>query len=411
MKEGNRQRLGIYIHIPFCVQKCNYCDFLSFSADEDMKERYVKVLCEEIGQYGEENLCSEQPAQINDFSQAAPLPYNVDSIFIGGGTPSLLSERQIFRILEQVRKKFFLSKDCEITIEANPKTLTEEKLRGYREAGVNRLSLGVQSMDDEILARLGRIHRKDDFLQNYEAARKAGFRNINTDLMFSLPGQTEESWERTLSQILDLEPEHISFYSLIIEEGTPFYEAWKQGDLEEVEDELDRRIYWNTVDKLAENGYDQYEISNAARPGFASRHNLKYWSMMPYLGFGLGAHSYINRKREENTSALNVYLEAMQNPDFQNMQKPPFHFVTTENGVKEEMEEFVFLGLRKTAGIEIIGFFNRFSKSVFEIYGDVISKNKREGLLSEEKGRLFLTRKGVDISNYVMMQFLLDDPT
>ena len=391
--------LGIYLHIPFCLRKCNYCDFLSFPMDEDTIDRYVTCLCREIARYD----FGEEGREGN--GKTAGL---ADSIFIGGGTPSLLSENQVSRILQRIEEVFSIADHCEITIEANPKTLTEKKLRGYREIGVNRLSLGVQSMDDEILARLGRIHRRADFLQNYQMARKAGFENINTDLMFSLPGQDEKNWERTLSQVLDLQPEHISFYGLIIEEGTPFYEEWKRGGLEEVEDETDRRIYWYTVETLTKRGYLPYEISNAAKPGFYSRHNFKYWSMDPYVGFGLGAHSYLNQKRRENTSDFKAYLNCLEGGDDGSLEEPLLHNITAENGEKEEMEEFMFLGLRKTSGVSKEEFFRRFFRSVDSIYGAVLSKNKKEGLLEETEERIFLTRKGVDLSNYVMMQFLLE---
>ena len=267
------KKLGIYIHIPFCVRKCKYCDFLSFdSLKEDVKGRYVNALFSEIKMQGKR------------FQG-----YEADTIFIGGGTPTVVQAEYIAEIVECVKENFHLAEAAEITIEANPGTVTPEMLEIYRKSGVNRLSIGVQSLDDKVLSALGRIHTAEEFRNTYFAARHAGFNNINIDLMIAVPLQTEEIWEKTLKEAIRLKPEHISFYSLQREEGTEFYRMYKEGRLTLADDDTDRRMYHTAVKMLKEAGYHHYEISNAAKPGFESRHNMKYWQFDEYIGLGLGA--------------------------------------------------------------------------------------------------------------------------
>ena len=282
--------LELYIHIPFCVRKCNYCDFLSFPETDDMIDAYCRALIEEIKQTGE---------RVRGES--------VRSVFVGGGTPSILMPEQITEIFLQIRKSFLLEADAEITIESNPGTLDEEKLQCYQEIGINRLSIGLQSTDDNCLKRLGRIHNFREFEKNYDQARKVGFTNINIDLMSGLPGQSLSQYEETLRRVTDLNPEHISSYSLIIEEGTSFYES------EEIvrqlpDEETERKMYEQTRDILNAKGYDRYEISNYARKGKECIHNLGYWEQVPYLGVGLGASSYYNKARFSNERNLKKYL-------------------------------------------------------------------------------------------------------
>lgn len=382
----SRKDLELYIHIPFCIRKCNYCDFLSFPSREEERKVYVESLINEI----------EQTGKILDKND-----YKVRSIFIGGGTPSLLSGEQMERIMQAVRNTFFIIEEAEITMEANPGTLTEANLFSYKKVGVNRLSMGLQSADDSCLHLLGRIHTWEEFLKSYELARKADFENINIDLMSGLPGQTVSIYERTLEKVMALQPEHISAYSLILEEGTPF------GESEEIQkkipdEETDREMYQLTKEVLAENGYERYEISNYARRGKECIHNLGYWSGTPYLGFGLGASSYFEGTRFSNEKNLEKYQK-----------KPYVPFMMREDytvlSEKDEMEEFMFLGLRKRAGISEEEFKARFKVSLKDIYGKVIAKYEEMDLLewTDEGKMLRLTDAGIDVSDYIFCDFML----
>ncbi len=372
MTINKMKKLGIYIHIPFCLSKCLYCGFYSRGGStEKEQEDYIENLLGDIEAYGD---------TYGD-------RYAVDSIFIGGGTPSILGQGLIEKVLGAVKDFFSVEEDAEITIEANPKTLTRDKLIAYMRCGINRLSLGAQSLDDGLLQFMGRAHTAEDFLQNFQMARDCGFDNINVDLMFSIPGHTMEIWEDTLSRIIDLEPEHISFYSLQLEEGTPFYTMFCRGELEEVSDEEDRRMYHRAVSMVRQAGYDHYEISNAARPGSQCRHNLKYWSLEDYLGIGSGASSYMEGVR---------FTEA---PFME------FH----QNTLSDDMGEFVFTGLRRTCGIDLNQFADRFGREFWTVYGDrreELAAFFERGQLIEEKGRLRLSEEGIDISNGIMAVFV-----
>ncbi len=373
------KELELYIHIPFCVRKCKYCDFLSAPASQRERQAYVDSLCGKIRSYA-------------DSAKA----YHVVSIFLGGGTPSILEGEQILQIFAAIREAFLVDDDAEITLEANPGTVTgggpasvtEEKLAAWRQAGINRLSIGLQSAEDRELKALGRIHTFAGFKETYQAAVAAGFSNTNVDLMSAIPFQTEESWERTLRTVAGLTPPpaHISAYSLIIEEGTPFYERYGSGEhAEELPDEdAERRMYERTEEILSEYGYHRYEISNYALPGYECRHNLGYWDRREYLGIGDGAASLFEGKRwsgEEEPVTLTR---------------------------KDAMEEFMFLGLRKMEGVSRRRFREEFQTEMEEIYGTVIEELCRQGLLETAGDRLRLTRKGIDVSNYVMSEFLLD---
>ena len=326
--------------------------------------------------------------------------YRVVSIFFGGGTPSLLTGEQIGRLMDTVREIFTLDEDAEITMEMNPGTVTEEKLRRYRQAGVNRLSIGLQSVNDEELRLLGRIHTYEEFLEAYHLARANGFSNINVDLISAIPGQTVESWRRTLEQVMALSPEHISAYSLIIEEGTPFYEDNKLEEL--LPSEEDEVLMYRMTEKiLNEYGYDKYEISNYAKPGFESRHNLGYWSHIPYLGVGLNASSYLDEKRFENPSDMKDYLEIQSFGDA--------YEGARSLSVYEQMEEFMFLGLRKTKGISKKEFIERFGCSMDSVYGKPLIESMKQGMMKEEGDRVFLTQDGTLVSNQVLCEFLFDE--
>lgn len=374
--------LGLYIHIPFCVKKCDYCDFLSGPASEETKRLYVKALIKEI--LSNRDLASE---------------YLVKTIFIGGGTPSSVDGRFIGDILEAVREVFPVSEKAEISIEANPGTLNEDKLKEYKKAGINRISFGLQSVDDRELKLLGRIHSYKEFEDNYLLARELGFQNINVDLISALPGQTMEQWLCTLEKVILLKPEHISAYSLILEEGTPFFERYSEEDQDE---DLDRRIYGKTREVLEKAGYYRYEISNYARPGYACRHNSSYWTRTNYLGLGLGVSSLFHNIRFHNEENMQLYIENSHNrkqirKDIEYLDK------------NKQMEEFMFLGLRMTEGIHKNKFKDLFGEDIENIYGDVLKQSFEEGLLMEEHNHIFLTEKGLDLSNVVMARFLLDE--
>ncbi|MDD7114425.1 MAG: radical SAM family heme chaperone HemW [Lachnospiraceae bacterium] len=374
--------LELYIHIPFCVRKCNYCDFLSFPETDDMIDAYCRALIEEIKQTGE---------RVRGES--------VRSVFVGGGTPSILMPEQITEIFLQIRKSFLLEADAEITIESNPGTLDEEKLQCYQEIGINRLSIGLQSTDDNCLKRLGRIHNFREFEKNYDQARKVGFTNINIDLMSGLPGQSLSQYEETLRRVTDLNPEHISSYSLIIEEGTPFYES------EEIvrqlpDEETERKMYEQTRDILNAKGYDRYEISNYARKGKECIHNLGYWEQVPYLGVGLGASSYYNKARFSNERNLKKYLNIPFLP-FEEREE----YATVS--LREQMEDRMIFGLRKRKGISISQFKKEYGISVREIYGEVIDRYSSMGFLQVEDDVLKLTDAGIDVSNRIFEDFLL----
>ncbi len=367
------QPLEIYIHIPFCVRKCKYCDFLSGPSTLEERQEYVKSLCQKIRACGQ-------------MAKA----YCVTSVFIGGGTPSLLEADLLKDIFAALRETFELAPDAEISIEMNPGTVTAEKLDVYRALGINRLSIGAQSADDRELQTLGRIHTWEDFLETYCLAREAGFSNINVDLMSGIPGQTLDSWHKTLYAVAELGPEHISAYSLIIEEGTPFYEIYgpdalsveKSGALPLPDEDTERQMYYDTKEILEKYGYHRYEISNYAKPGYECRHNLGYWERAEYVGFGASAASLLNNRR---------WVEG-EEPE--------------ELNQKDQMSEFMFLGLRKMQGVSREAFQETFEQSMESVYGDVIADMEEKGLLEEADGYVRLTDRGIDISNYVMSEFV-----
>ena len=409
------KELELYLHIPFCERKCAYCDFLSAPADLPVRISYIKKLQEEIAYY---------VAQYGE--------YQVSSIFFGGGTPTILEGYQLAAILETVKEHFNITTDAEITVECNPGTLTAGKAEKLVQAGFNRLSMGLQSADDRELQLLGRIHNFAQFLESYDLARKAGFRNINVDLMSALPGQTLKSWQDTLQKVTALRPEHISAYSLIIEEGTPFYERFAEDERirEEgghprllPEEDVERQMYELTETFLHTKGYERYEISNYAKPGYECRHNCGYWIRKDYLGLGLGASSLVEHQRFQNTSELKTYLEQEYSPQCEGQHERiaetiqlqeetgltqtghHIHIETLDK--KSEMEEFMFLGLRLMAGISRQQFEKKFQVTLNSVYGEVLRKLKGEQLIEEVAGYVRLTEHGIDVSNYVLAEFLL----
>lgn len=377
--ERKKQKLELYVHIPFCVRKCEYCDFLSFSSEEALRKDYTDALCREI-------------RAVDGLDG-----YQVSSVFFGGGTPSLMPPEEIMRIMDEIKNRISFSEDAETSLEANPGTVTAETLAGYRKAGFNRISFGCQSMSDAELKRLGRIHTVEEFRTGYRQAREAGFLNINVDLMSALPGQTYVDWERNLRMTAELEPEHISAYSLILEEGTPFYE--KQDILELPDEDTERIMYENTHEILKEYGYEQYEISNYAKKGYECRHNIGYWERIPYLGLGLGAASLMEERRFSNTVDLKEYLQNSQKPRIirKNMQKL---------SAEDVMEEFMILGLRMCRGVSEEDFQKNFGKEMADVYGKVIEKYIKMEFLQKKDRYVSLTRKGISVSNVIMADFL-----
>lgn len=381
-----KKELELYLHIPFCVSKCKYCDFLSAPSGEEQRQIYVERLCRRIRYWSD---------VIHNYG------YEIVSIFVGGGTPSILTEAQITQVFEAVHKSFPIREDAEITLEMNPGTDVKDKLSVYRELGINRLSMGLQSADNEELKCLGRIHTYEDFRQVYQWAREAGFTNVNVDLMSAIPGQTLESYEDTLRKVADLEPEHISAYSLIIEEGTPFYERYGEGrHAEELPDEdTERQMYVRTREILEDYGYHRYEISNYAKDGYECRHNLGYWDRKEYLGLGAGASSLMDhiRWKEPDHIGPSTGLVLEEREDFTRLRR------------KDEMEEFMFLGLRKINGVSEYDFYKSFRVSMDEIYKESIENLIKERLLVREEDRIRLTDRGIDLSNYALSQFLLGE--
>lgn len=381
-----KKDLEIYIHIPFCVRKCRYCDFLSFPAQQETKKQYVKKIAEEIGLFPEKE------------------KWKVTTIFFGGGTPSLLEGEEIAFLMSTIQKAFEIDQNAEISIECNPGTIDEKKLYFYQNSGINRISFGLQSSKNEELKLLGRIHTYESFLESYEMARKYGFQNINIDLMSALPGQTIQSYKETLDTVLSLKPDHISAYSLIIEEGTPFFEEYEE-DLKRREagkkccllpsEEEERQMYYDTKKIMEKYGYFRYEISNYAKTGYECRHNIGYWRRKDYAGFGIGAASLLENSRLKNTDSLKKYMAG--------------NFIEEREALdqKAQMEEFLFLGLRMMEGICEEEFFRCFGVTMESVYGTVLQQLMRQKLINKKGTFYFLSEEGIDVSNYVLAQFLL----
>ena len=375
--------MELYLHMPFCARKCAYCDFLSFPSGAKTQRMYAKRLMEDIGVMGK---------------RYGEIP--VETIFIGGGTPSVPDSGLIVEIMEHVRHAFHVADGAEISMEANPGTVTREKLTDYRKAGINRLSFGLQSANDRELKLLGRIHTWAEFLESFMLARECGFANLNIDLMSALPGQTCESWKETLSRVTDLDPEHISAYSLIIEEGTPFGERYgsEEGRKLLPDEDSEREMYHETKRFLKDCGYERYEISNYAKPGRECRHNIGYWTGVPYLGLGLGASSYLDGCRFTVNPDMKQYLE-----------EKPGMFTDIEKLTKKDMEEeFFYVGLRMTAGVSLSEFERRFGISAKEVYPGLMETFVKEKAARFEGDCFVLTDYGLDVSNYIMAQFLQD---
>lgn len=370
---------SLYVHIPFCKQKCFYCDFPSFSGKETLINDYLNSLEKELD------------LRVGDTA--------INTIFIGGGTPTYLNLEALIK-LKTIMKKVNLKSDGEFTVECNPGTLNEEKLKVLKDMGVNRLSIGLQAVQDRLLKEIGRIHSYKEFKENFILVRNLGFNNINVDLMFALPDQSLEDLDETLKTIIDLKPEHISCYSLIVEEETVFYKLFDDGKLNLPNEDLEREMYLRALRILKQSGYNQYEISNFSKPGYECRHNIVYWSLYDYIGIGSGSHSYIDEKRISNYTSIEKYIKFM-------MENGNAIEEVFENSIKDDMEEFMFMGLRKIEGINKGEFKERFKKEIHEVYGEVISTHIKNKLLVEDEEKIYLTTYGIEVSNYVMKDFIL----
>ena len=367
--------LGIYVHIPFCKKKCNYCDFISFSCYEEKYDIYFKT----------------QKAEINSRKVANR---EISTIYFGGGTPSYPDSKYVVDILNTIKENYSVKENCEITIEVNPGTVTKEKLQDYKNAGFNRLSIGLQSTEDRLLKLIGRIHNYSDFLHTYNLAKEVGFNNINVDLMLALPTQTLEELMQSVDKIVDLNPNHISLYSLILEENTKLYDQIQSKELELCSEELERKMYWETKRLLEKNGYKHYEISNFAKEGFESKHNLACWNQEEYLGFGLAAHSYLDNRRFSNSEDFEEYIRGNK---------------VTEHELQDDLakrKEFMMLGLRKIEGASISEFERRFRINPLFYFRFEISKLVDEELIEVDLDNIKLTDKGLDLANQVFEEFV-----
>ena len=412
------EKLGIYIHIPFCKQKCKYCDFISFKCSEKEQELYIESLIKEIKNYDYykkikqiENIYQQNEKKVLKLFEIEDSKWNenyskvlnrkITSIYIGGGTPSCIDSKNIKKILDEIRKKFFIDENCEITIEVNPGTITKEKLNDYKDAGINRISIGLQSTNNRLLKLIGRIHTYEDFCEAYKLAKEANFNNINVDLMLALPTQTIQELEESIDKIIKLNPNHISIYSLIIEERTELKKMVDNKELELIDEEKERKMYWNIKKKLENNGYNHYEISNYAKKGFESKHNIDCWNQEEYIGFGLGAHSYINKMRFSNIINFYDYIENIKNEKFE--KNLELHEVQDR---ESQAKEYMLLGFRKIDGISISKFEKKFRINPLFYFRFEISKLTEEGLIEVDLDNIKLTKKGIDLANLVFQEFI-----
>lgn len=381
-----KDELGIYIHMPFCKQKCYYCDFVSYTNKESKVKEYIDCVIKEINSYELEK-------------------YNITTIYIGGGTPSFVNGYDIKRIIENIRNKLKNNntklEDIEITIEVNPGTVTAEKLRNYKEAGINRISVGLQATQDKLLKQIGRIHNYQDFLNTYKLLKQVGFENINVDLMIGLPNQHIKDLKESLEKIVDLNPTHISVYSLIVEEGTPINNLLEEGKIELPDEEQERRMYWYVKDFLELKGYNHYEISNFSKKGKESKHNMNCWNQEQYIGIGAAAHSYLNDVRYSNTSNLEEYIKNIKENNIEKNRN-----IEEEQTLENKRNEFMMLGFRKIEGVDIAKFKEKFIDNPIFLYKDKIKKMTDEGLIEVDLNNIRLTSKGLDLANIVFEEFI-----
>lgn len=377
------KKIGIYVHIPFCMKKCFYCDFVSYCNKENLVDEYIKCLKKEIE------------------SKKNKSKLGIDTIYIGGGTPSFINENHIKDIIYILKESFDIDKETEITIEVNPGTVNENKLEIYKEVGINRLSMGLQSTNNELLKMLGRIHTYEQFLESYNMAKNIVFKNINVDLMIGLPNQKLEEVNDSVKKVINLKPNHISVYSLILEEGTKIAKKIKKGELILPKDELEREMYWNVKNQLQDNGYNHYEISNFAKKGFESKHNMNCWNQKEYLGFGAAAHSYFKSIRYSNIENIEEYIKNIKNNEFEKNKE--IHEIQT---IDEAKKEYMLLGLRKIEGVNITEFKNKFIDNPLYLFRKELSKLVEEELIEIDINTIKLTNKGIDLANIVWEEFV-----
>ena len=386
------RNVGIYVHIPFCKKKCYYCDFISYDNKKEKIEEYIKYLKYEIYETGEGTKL--------DLKNNLIEPIKITSIYIGGGTPSYIDSKYIIEIIKIIKKEFEVYDDAEITIEINPGTVNEQKLIDYKNIGINRLSIGVQSNNNSLLNNIGRIHSYEEFLSTYKLARKIGFNNINLDFIIGLPNQTDKDINDLIHEIKRLSPEHISIYSLMIEENTKMYKDYINNVIKLPNEDIERKIYWKIKNNLESNGYIHYEISNFAKIGYESKHNLACWNQEEYMGFGVAAHSYTDGARYSNIPNIDEYIDNFKNnKDIDNI---IFH---EKQNNESKMKEYMFLGFRKIKGINVDDFYNKFKKDVFDIFLEELSKLIKIGLIETNNNYIKLTKKGLDLANLVFEEF------
>lgn len=386
------RNVGIYVHIPFCKRKCYYCDFISYDNKNEKIEEYIKYLKYEIYQTGEGSKLDVKNNLIE--------PLKISSIYIGGGTPSYIDSKYIVEIIELIKKEFELYEDAEITIEINPGTVDKQKLLDYKNIGINRLSIGVQSNSNTLLNDIGRIHSYEEFLSTYNLAREIGFNNINLDFIIGLPNQKDEDIDNLIKEIERLSPEHISIYSLMIEENTKMYKDYIKNIIKLPNEDIERQTYWKIKRNLENDGYLHYEISNFAKYGYESKHNLACWNQEEYIGFGVAAHSYTDGARYSNIANIDEYIDNFKNnKDIDNI---IFH---EKQNNEMKMKEYMFLGFRKIKGVNIDQFYNKFKEDVFDVFSKELSKLIKIGLIEINDNYIKLTNRGLDLANLVFEEF------
>lgn len=380
------KELGIYVHIPFCKQKCYYCDFISYANKEEKTKEYVKCIQKEI------------EIESKKYSKDE---YEITTIYLGGGTPSYISALYIENIINVIKLNYNVKDNAEITIEMNPGTVNEEKILIYEKIGINRVSIGLQTTNDKLLKQIGRIHTYEEFLNCYKLVSKSKINNINVDLMLALPNQTIEDLEESLQKVINLKPNHISLYSLILEEGTKLEKMVSENIVKLPEEDLEREMYWKTKRILEKNGYNHYEISNFAKEGYKSKHNMNCWSQKEYLGFGVAAHSYVNRKRYCNTNNIEEYISNIKKGKIENNRT----VCEIQNKI-DEQKEFMMLGLRKIEGLNIQEFKNKFVENPIYVFHKELEKLVNEDLIEIDLDKIKLTNKGLDFANLVWEEFV-----
>ena len=369
------KEIGIYIHIPFCVKKCDYCDFVSYCNKTELVEEYIKKLKEEIK------------------IELSHQEYSIKTIYIGGGTPSSIDSKYIIEILNVIKEKHNI-KNIEVNIEVNPGTVTKNKLLDYKCAGINRISIGLQETNNDLLKQIGRIHTYEEFLETYNLARNVGFNNINVDLMIGLPNQSILNIKESIYKIIDLNPEHVSVYSLILEEGTGLYEKYQNSSSELPDEELERNMYWYVKNTLENNGYIHYEISNFSKKGYESKHNISCWKQEEYIGFGAAAHSYMGCTRYSSTESIEEYIQGSEK------------IVHEKQTIEDAKKEYMLLGLRKIKGVSIQEFKNKFGDNPIFLFRNELNKLVEEDLVEVDGDEIKLTNKGLDLANIVWEEFV-----